>query len=63
MSAVIQQALDLLKQKTDSESAETQALQILIERRATGPFVTADDMRDRLDAMIERKRREHGLED
>ncbi len=62
LSAVIQQGLELLRQKTDAEQAETAALRAVLEERRAGPFVSADDMEDRVKRMLERKRREHGLD-
>ncbi|MGP1394055.1 MAG: type II toxin-antitoxin system ParD family antitoxin [Inquilinaceae bacterium] len=62
-SAVIQQGLDLLRQKTEAERAETDALRVLVEQRRAGQFLSPDLMKDRADRMLERKRREHGLDD
>ena len=63
LSAVVQQGLDLLRQKTEAEEAEILALRVLVEERRAGAFVSATSMNDRLAQMLERKRREHGLED
>jgi antitoxin ParD1/3/4 len=62
LSAVIQQGLDLLRQKTEAEEAEVQALRALVEQRRAGGFVSTDAMRTRVAGMLKRKRREHGLE-
>ena len=36
VSAVIQQGLDLLRQKTEAEQAETDALRLLVDQRRAG---------------------------
>ncbi|WP_316977332.1 ribbon-helix-helix domain-containing protein [Shumkonia mesophila] len=61
MSAVVQQGLELLRQRTEAEEADVLALRDLVERRRNGRFVSADDMKDRVATMLERKRKEHGL--
>ncbi len=55
LSAVLQQALELLRQKTEAETAETAALRELIGRRIDGPVVSAAEMDGRIQAMISRK--------
>ncbi|MDP6343357.1 MAG: type II toxin-antitoxin system ParD family antitoxin [Alphaproteobacteria bacterium] len=62
VSAVIQQGLDLLRRQTEAEHAETEALRVLVEQRRAGGFLTTDQAKDRVDRMLERKRREHGLD-
>jgi antitoxin ParD1/3/4 len=62
VSAVVQQGLDLLRQKTEAEDAEIEALRALVGQRRAGAFVSAEQMQERVDRMIERKRRQHGLE-
>lgn len=57
LSSVLQQGLELLRQKTELASLETQALRELVEQRMSGPAVSAAEMGTRVDAMIERKRR------
>lgn len=57
LSSVLQQGLELLRQKTELEHLETQALRELISKRLSGPSVSAPEMESRVDAMIERKRR------
>ncbi|MGV1792365.1 type II toxin-antitoxin system ParD family antitoxin [Rhizobium lusitanum] len=57
LSSVLQQGLELLRQKTETESAETEGLRTLIQRRVDGPKVSAKDMEERIESMIERKRR------
>ena len=62
VSAVIQQGLELLRQRTEAEQAESAALRALLEARRAAPFVSADEMEDRVNRMLERKRRGHGLD-
>jgi len=57
VSAVIQQGLDLLRQKSEGEDLERAALKALLGQRQSGPFVTSGDMRARLaDMVLERRR-------
>ncbi|MFJ6321321.1 MULTISPECIES: type II toxin-antitoxin system ParD family antitoxin [unclassified Rhizobium] len=57
LSSVLQQGLELLRQKTEAEAAETEALRALIQRRLEGPKISAADMEGRIEDMIERKQR------
>ncbi|MGE6786203.1 type II toxin-antitoxin system ParD family antitoxin [Ensifer adhaerens] len=57
MSSVLQQGLELLRQKTETEDVETAALRELVQRRLNGPTISATEMESRVAAMIERKRR------
>ena len=60
LSAVLQQAVDLLRQRMDAEELETEALRELLSRRRTGAFVDAEGMDARLARMVADKRRAHG---
>lgn len=62
VSAVVQRGLDLLRSQTDAEEAVTDALRELVRQRRGGKFVSSSDMKSRVDRMIQRKRREHGVE-
>ena len=57
LSAVLQRGLDLLRQRTDAEEVEVEALRELLSRHRTGRFVCGQRMDERLDAMIADKRR------
>ena len=61
LSAVLQQGVDLLRQRMDAEEVETAALRALLSRRRDGEFVDVEEMDARLKAMIADKRRAHGL--
>ena len=63
VSAVVQEGLELLRQKTETETLETEALRALLQRRSKGAFVSAEEMRRRLAATIADRRRGHGLDD
>ena len=63
VSAVVQQGLELLRQKTEAEAAENAALRALVDQRRAGAFLAADQMQDRIADMLGRKRRAHGLAD
>ncbi len=56
VSAVIQQSLELLRQKTESDNLENAALRELLTSRQNGPFVSSAEMDTRLETMIERKK-------
>lgn len=57
LSAVIQQGLELLRQRTEAETVDTDALRLLLDRRMDGGFVSAAEMEARVEGMIARKRR------
>ncbi|WP_416797564.1 ribbon-helix-helix domain-containing protein [Ciceribacter azotifigens] len=57
MSSVLQEGLELLRQKIDAEAVETEALRALIERRLKGSMIPATEMERRVAGIIERKRR------
>ncbi len=57
VSAVIQNGLDLLRQRTEAEEVETAALKALLLARSKGDSVSETDMDGRIAAMIDRKRR------
>ena len=61
LSAVLQQGVDLLRQRTEAEALEVEALRELVSRRRTGEFVSAGEMDARLERMFAEKRRAHGL--
>ena len=61
LSAVLQQGVDLLRQRMETEGVEIAALRALLARRREGEFVDAEGMDTRLQAMIAEKRRGHGL--
>ncbi len=61
LSAVLQQGVDLLRQRTETEELETAALRALLSRRREGEFVSAEEMDARLTRMIADKRRARGL--
>ncbi|WP_434730654.1 type II toxin-antitoxin system ParD family antitoxin [Rhizobium binae] len=57
MSSVLQQGLELLRQKMESEAVETAALRDFVQRRLKGPMISTTEMESRVEAMIERRRR------
>lgn len=63
LSAVVQQGLDLLRQKNEAEQAETEALKALLTERARGPFIGSKEFRGRIDDMLATRQRAYGLED
>lgn len=62
VSAVIQQGLDLLRQKTEAEETDTLALKVLLDERASGPFESSEKFSIRVEQMLAEKRSAHGLE-
>ena len=63
VSAVVQRGVEMLRQLTEREEAETAALRVLLGRRRDGDFINADQMEARIDEMVARKRRAHGVHD
>ena len=61
LSAVLQQGVDLLRQRMDTEELETAALRELLSRRRAGAFVDTEQMDARLAGTLADKRRAHGL--
>ncbi len=59
ISAVLQQGVELLRQKLDQDEAETAALRELLARRRDGLFIDGAEMDKRIDAMVSHKRRHH----
>ena len=61
LSAVLQQGVDLLRQRMNADELETAALRELLSRRRKGEFVGPEQMDSRLTRMIADKRRDHDL--
>lgn len=61
VSAVLQQGLELLRLKTEGEDLEREALRKLLKKRRRGDFVSDTEMKRRIDATAERKRRVRGV--
>ena len=63
VSAVVQQGIDLLRQRAEAEALELVALRSLLEERQAGSFVTPDVMRGRIASMVNTKRAGNDLAD
>ncbi len=61
VSAVLQQGLELLRQRTDSEALEVAALREVLAARREGEFVSGATMTGRITDIANRKRRAHGV--
>lgn len=61
ISAVLQHGLELIRERETAERLEAEALRALLARRREGPMISAGEMSQRVEAMIERKRRDLGL--
>ena len=61
ISAVLQHGLELLREREAAKCLEVEALRVLLARRRDGPMISAEEMGQRVEAMIERKRRDLGL--
>jgi antitoxin ParD1/3/4 len=61
VSAVIQQSLDLLRSKTEDEELERAALRKLLGRRRKGPFISSEEMGERIQKITARARLKHGV--
>jgi antitoxin ParD1/3/4 len=57
-SAVLQQGVDLLRRQMEADEADVAALRAILSERLEGPFISAEEMRARTEAMIARKRRD-----
>jgi antitoxin ParD1/3/4 len=57
-SAVLQQGIDMLRRQMEADEADVAALRAILRERDAGPFVSAEEMRARTEAMIARKRRD-----
>jgi antitoxin ParD1/3/4 len=57
-SAVLQQGIDMLRRQMEADEADVAALRAILRERDVGPFVSAEEMRARTEAMIARKRRD-----
>jgi antitoxin ParD1/3/4 len=62
VSAVLQQGVDLLKQKMLDDDLQRRALKALLEQRSAGKFVTSAEMNQSVDAMIAARRRAHAVQ-
>lgn len=63
VSAVLQQGIELLREKIEDEALERAALAELLGKRRSGPFLSATSMDSRLARMISKKRRVHAVRD
>ena len=52
VSAVLQQGLDLLLQQDADTQADRAALQALLQQRANGAFISADQLRAKLASQV-----------
>ena len=62
VSAVLQQGIDVLRQRMQNEDIERAALKALLDQRAAGPFVTGAQMDKSISRMISAKRRAHAVQ-
>ena len=63
VSAVLQQGIELLRERMEDEAVERAALAEILGKRRSGPFLSATRMDSRLSRMIGRKRRAHAIHD
>ncbi len=55
LSSVVQQGLDLLRDKTEAKNLETEALRVLLRERQANDFVSSSDMGRRIKKMAAQK--------
>ena len=60
---VLQQGIELLREKLEDEALERAALAEILGKRRSGPFISATRMDSQLSRMIGRKRRAHAVRD
>jgi antitoxin ParD1/3/4 len=63
VSAVLQQGIELLREKIEDESLERAALAELLSKRRSGTFLSATRMDNRLSRLISKKRRAYAVRD
>ncbi len=63
VSAVLQQGVNLLRQRMEAEELETEALKVLLDRRRSGDFLSSAEMDARIEDLIADKRRDLALRD
>ena len=63
VSAVLQQGIDLLRQRVQDEDLQGAALKALLDQRAAGAFVSGAQMDKCIARMITEKRRTHAVQD
>jgi antitoxin ParD1/3/4 len=63
VSAVLQQGIELLREKMEDEALERAALAEILGNRRSGPFLSATRMDSRLSRMIDKKRRAYAIRD
>lgn len=63
LSALVQHSIETLRQKDEAERADTEALKALLQARAVGRFVGAEEFRRRTDKMLTETARKYALED
>ncbi len=61
LSAVLQQGVDLLRQREDQEMGDTLALKAILEERMKGPFISTEEFDRHLEAMFAEKRKKYGV--
>ena len=62
LSAVLQQGIEVLRQRQDDALLERQALRALLDARRSAQTVSAEAFDDRLEEMLAAKLRAHGLD-
>lgn len=62
VSAVVQQGLELLRERIDRENAEYAALKELLHERMALRPVTGDEMDSRIARLVAERRRAHGVD-
>ena len=62
VSAVLQQGIDLLRQRMQDEEQQRTALKALLDQRAAGAFVSGAQMDKSIARMIAEKRRAHAVQ-
>ena len=63
VSAVLQQGIELLRERVEDEALERAALAELLGKRRSGRFLSAARMDTRLSRMMAKKRRAHAVRD
>ena len=61
VSAVLQQGIDLLRQRMQDDDLHRAALKALLDQRSAGAFVSSAQMDNSIARMVAKKRRTHAV--
>ncbi len=63
LSAIAQHGIEVLRQEEEVARSDTEALKVLLEARAKGPFIDASSFRSQVDRILKTRLDAYVLED